>query len=300
MSAEPSTKPEPVEQQPSPSPSLRALTLAPEDDAWRDRLLRMLLPWRLFTSPVFLNDSVIGDERPLMFVGNHTIYGVFDTALLFEKLYREHNILLRSMGDHVHFKIPLWRQFLERFGVVHGTPEAADALLARGESILVFPGGAREVARRKNEKYPVIWKQRMGFARLAIKHGCTIIPFSAVGMDDAFDVVIDAEDIHRSRIAPVLRALNVRKDATMPWVRGMGRTPLPRPERLYFRFGTPVRTDRVKGRQSDDTVVRGIREQVRVQVEQGIAELLEYREQDPARTIKGRVKETLRKVVPLG
>lgn len=298
MSAQPTEMTPPIPSSPEPSVDTRTLALAPEDDAWRDRLLRMLLPWRLLTSPVFLNDEVIGDERPLMFVGNHTIYGVFDTAVLFEKLYREHGILLRSMGDHVHFKIPLWREFLQRFGVVHGTPEAADALLAQGSSILVFPGGAREVARRKNEKYPVIWKQRMGFARLAIKHGCTIIPFSAVGMDDAFDVVVDADDIHGSAIAPLLRVLNVRREATMPWVRGMGRTPIPRPERLYFRFGKPVPTRRVKGRHTDDTTVRAIREQVRVQVEEGIQELLKYREQDPARTIKGRITQTLRKVVP--
>jgi len=278
-------------------PNLPGLALAPEDDAWRDRLLGCLLPWRLMTSPVFLDDHVIGAGRPLMFVGNHTIYGLFDTAVLFEKLYREHGILLRSMGDHIHFKIPYWRDFLTRFGVVNGTPDAADALLAQGSSLLVFPGGAREVARRKGEKYPVLWKQRMGFARLAIKHGCTIIPFSAVGMDDALDVVMDAEDFHGSALGPLLKLLNVRPERTMPVARGVGKTPIPRPERLYFRFAPPVETAHLQGRHEEEDVVRQIREDVRTRVEEGIQILLAHREQDPARTIRGRIRQTLRRVV---
>src|SRR5205085_1291353 len=102
-------------------------------------------------------------ERPLMFVGNHTLYGILDSALLFDMLYRERGILLRGLGEHLHFKIPLWGPLLARFGVVDGTRANCDALLAAGECTLVFPGGAREVARRKNEKYPLHWKERMGF-----------------------------------------------------------------------------------------------------------------------------------------
>jgi hypothetical protein len=35
--------------------------------------------------------------------------------------------------------------------------------------VLVYPGGGREVAKRKGEKYQLLWKERVGFARLAIE-----------------------------------------------------------------------------------------------------------------------------------
>ena len=60
--------------------------------------------------------------------------------------------------------------------------------------ILVYPGGGREVAKRKGESYKLIWKERMGFARLAIEHGYTIVPFAAVGAEEAVDIVLDGDN----------------------------------------------------------------------------------------------------------
>ena len=37
--------------------------------------------------------------------------------------------------------------------------------MERGEAILVFPGGGREVMKRKDEDYVLIWKERLGFVR---------------------------------------------------------------------------------------------------------------------------------------
>ena len=45
-----------------------------------------------------------------------------------------------------------WRDFLAGFGAVDGTRENCAALMREGESILVYPGGAREVFKRKSEK----------------------------------------------------------------------------------------------------------------------------------------------------
>jgi 1-acyl-sn-glycerol-3-phosphate acyltransferase len=59
------------------------------------------------------------------------------------------------------------------------------------QTILVFPGGSREVNKRRGQQYQLLWRERIGFARLAIKHGYPIVPFAAVGADDMFDVIID-------------------------------------------------------------------------------------------------------------
>jgi hypothetical protein len=41
--------------------------------------------------------------------------------------------------------------------VIDGTPENVRALVRAGDSIVVFPGGAREVFKRRGEKYTLLW-----------------------------------------------------------------------------------------------------------------------------------------------
>jgi 1-acyl-sn-glycerol-3-phosphate acyltransferase len=82
---------------------------------------------------------------------------------------------------------------LTRLGTVDGTREITSELMRRGELVMVFPGGAREVNKRKNEQYKLVWKNRLGFARLAIQHGYPIVPFASVGAEHGIDIVLDNE-----------------------------------------------------------------------------------------------------------
>ncbi len=242
--------------------------------------LRLLAPWRAFTDPMFVGLEHIPDDRPLLLVGNHTLFGLLDAPLLFAEVYRRKGILLRALGDHAHFKIPVWRDLLTRFGTVDGTRENCARLMAAGEALLVFPGGAREVAKRRGEKYQLMWKERLGFARLALRHGATIVPFAAVGAEDAYDVVLDADDVMASPIGPLLRKLRVRSDVIMPLVRGVA-GPLPRRERFYFAFRPPVPTAGLGG--DSDAAATALRDLVRAEVEAGIADLLAIQAADPGR-----------------
>jgi 1-acyl-sn-glycerol-3-phosphate acyltransferase len=156
------------------------------------------------------------------------------------------------VGEHAHYKVPGWRDALSRWGAVRGTRDNVHELMRQRETILVFPGGAREVNKRKGEKYQLIWKERLGFARLAIAHGYQITPFAAV-------------------------------------VRGIGPTMLPRPQRLYFWFGEPVATAPYGGASDDDGAARAVRDEVKAAVEGGIAFLLAEREDDPQRGLIARL-----------
>jgi 1-acyl-sn-glycerol-3-phosphate acyltransferase len=241
-----------------------------------DRVLALLAPFAPLARPAFFGMERIPADRPLLFVGNHTLYGILDVPFLFERLYRDHGILLRSLGDHLHFKVPGWRELLVKFGVVHGNPENCAALMDAGECILVFPGGAREVARRKGEQNCLVWKNRVGFARMAIRHGCTIVPFSAVGVDDAFEILYDAHDITASRLGPWLELLGMREDLLAPIPRSF------HPERLYFRIAEPIPTAHLEGRDDDETCW-AIRREVQRSIEAGIDELVAHRAADPER-----------------
>lgn len=258
------------------------------------RLRRLLAPYEWIARPLSIGIENVPAKGPALLVGNHTLLGLLDPPALYLELLAKRGVFPRALGDHGHFRIPLWRDWLARWGVADGTPENCSRLLDAGEIVLVFPGGAREVSKRKGERYKLVWKERLGFARMAIRARCPVAPFAAVGVEDALDVVLDADEILASPAGRLLRRLGVREDWVMPMVRGVGPTPLPRLQRLYFRFLRPISTRKYKGDFRNDDACREVRDRVRAAVERGIAELLEIQARDPERTLGGRIRKRLR------
>jgi 1-acyl-sn-glycerol-3-phosphate acyltransferase len=253
-----------------------------------------IAPWKLLTAPVFFGLERVPRERPALFVGNHTLMGMLDVPLMILELLDECGVLIHPLGDHIHFQIPLWRELVASFGVVDASPESCSELMRDGKSIVVFPGGGREVFRRKGEKYQLLWKERVGFARMAAEHRYPIVPFASVGADDCFDIVVDGDDLLRSPLGPVVERLSPRPDLMPPLVRGIGLSPLPRPERFYFHFGDPIETAHLEGRSDDAAAVFAVREQVREAVEAGIEFLLAEQGRDPERGFLSRMLRTPR------
>jgi hypothetical protein len=79
-----------------------------------------------------------------------------------------------------------------------------------------------------------------------------------------------------------------------PVVRGVGLTPLPRPERLYFWFGEPIETTGFADR-DDDTAARAVRDEVKQSLMAGIQFLRDERDKDPDRDL---TKRLLRSAIP--
>ena len=78
-----------------------------------------------------------------------------------------------------------------------------------GQHLMVFPGGAREVFKRKNEAYRLIWKEQIGFVQLAAAFGYRIVPFASLGADESLHIALDAGDIMSSLIGKLLRATGI-------------------------------------------------------------------------------------------
>lgn len=283
------------------SPSADVLAFTPPSP---DQMRRFFRAARWYFNPEFLGLWEVDLSRPALFVGNHTLHGLSDAPLMIEHLYTHYGVMLRGLGDRGHFKVPGWGQFLERHGMVLGTPENCAALMKSGQSVLVFPGGGREVMRRKGEAYRLIWKQRAGFARLAIEHGYDIIPFGSVGPDESWKILVDANDVMESRPWKWLAARTKIEDLTRggdmlpPISRGLGPTMFPRPQRFYFGFGSRLETRHLEGRVDDKAAVWAVREQVARAVEGQIARLIRYRNEDrlsnwsPLRRLLAPVNET--------
>ena len=241
---------------------------------------------RAYFDPYFQGLDALKFDRPALWAGNHTLYGLLDVPLMVEHIYTRHGVMLRGLGDRGHFTLPGWGKLLVNAGMVLGSPEHCAALMQAKHHVLVFPGGGREVMRRKGEAYQLIWKQRTGFARLAIEHGYDIIPFGSVGPDENFQILLDAKDISKSRLWKLfsqrlpLDAYTRNGDMIPPLARGVGLSVLPRPQRYYFGFGKRIRTSQLKRDASDQDAVWAIRERVGRAVEKEIDALKAYRQTD--------------------
>jgi 1-acyl-sn-glycerol-3-phosphate acyltransferase len=254
----------------------------PTEDAI-DRLAALVEPLARVTQPKVYGVERLPENGALL-VGNHTLMGFLDLPFMMTEVWKRRRMTLRGLGEHAHYAIPVWRDALAMCGMVRGTRDNVRALMRDRQNVLVFPGGAREVNKRKGEQYQLMWKERLGFARLAIEHEYPIVPFAAVGAEEMLDIVVDANN-------PVFASFNrtIEKLTRLPLepsiVRGIGLSPLPRPERLYFWFGEPIAP---RGRAPE-----AVRDEVRTAVETGIAFLHDERERDPNRGLIPRLRRRL-------
>lgn len=252
----------------------------------RAMVRRGLAPLERWFSPRFYGLENVDPATPSLFIGNHTIYGVIDSPLIFGGLYEKTGVFVRALGDHFHYKVPGWGDMLLRYGSVPGTPENCRTLMDAGAHVLVFPGGAREVAKRRGEENRLTWKKRTGFARMAIEHQYQILPFASLGADEMFDIVYDGDDFKSSWLGRRLLANEqVAKllrdgDLFMPITRGLGGTLIPRPVRFYFMFGKPIPTTPWAGRANDRTAQWELRNEVAASVEGMLSQLKAIRADD--------------------
>jgi 1-acyl-sn-glycerol-3-phosphate acyltransferase len=189
------------------------------------------------------------------------------------------------MGDKFLFANPRMANFVLRTGGVMGHPEVCSALMAAGQDLLVFPGGAHEAVKAARDMYELQWKERYGFVKLAAKSGYTIMPFGIVGPDEFYGHLMEGEDLPDSPIGALLKKLGVlnedtRKDMLPPIPVGALGTPFPKPQRCYLGFGEPIDLAQMKGRTPTRRQQQKLRDQVAEQIETQLAELLFTRAQN--------------------
>jgi 1-acyl-sn-glycerol-3-phosphate acyltransferase len=249
-----------------------------------------IAPFKRYFKPEFIGIDDIDASRPAMYVSNHAVLGVLDGYPFGAELYLRKGIFLRALADRNHFKIPLWRDVLHKnLGAVEASRANCSAIMERGESLLVFPGGTREICKKKGEAYELKWEDRRGFVRMAMQHGYDIIPVAAVGAEDAYTVVKDANDIlDHSLAGKFLKqtglAHTMFKDGELllPLVKGVGLTLFPKPVKLYFSFGKRIATKKYMSLYEDIETQELIKSKVELSLLKQFKTLFELREEEKA------------------
>jgi 1-acyl-sn-glycerol-3-phosphate acyltransferase len=262
-------------------PKTKAAVSGPATDRAVALLLSAVKPLERTFRPTFEGIENIPKERPVLFVGNHVVWSGIDILLMAAGLMREADIRIRPLGDRAHFMIPLWRDVLRAYGAVEGSRPNCAKLMREGQCILVYPGGAREVAKRRGEKYKLLWGNRLGFAKMALEHDAIIVPFATVGGEEMWDIVVDANDLLASPIGPLVDKLLPRKDFIAPLVTGRGGGPLPKPVKMYFRFEPPIRVTEIEG-SDEEARARTVRDLTKTAVESALQTLFDRRDREQA------------------
>jgi 1-acyl-sn-glycerol-3-phosphate acyltransferase len=124
-------------------------------------------------------------------VANHT-FG-WDVAFAMGEIRKRTGRTVWALGEHLWWKVPVLRRIAAGLGTVDGTPENVDQLLGAEELVVVLPGGLRESLKPRELRYRLLWGHRYGFIRAAIRNRTPICPLAALGSDELFDLVGDAQ-----------------------------------------------------------------------------------------------------------
>jgi 1-acyl-sn-glycerol-3-phosphate acyltransferase len=168
----------------------------------------------------------------VLLVANHSGQLPIDGALVAAALFMdaEPPRFVRAMVEKWAVSLPFVSLLFSRVGQVVGVPENAERLLSQGEALLVFPEGARGVAKTFDRRYKLA-DFGLGFMRLAVETNTPVVPVAIVGGEEQYVSIANLEGLARLLRMP---AFPVIPQLFVPG----GQLPLPTKYRLWF--GEPM------------------------------------------------------------
>jgi len=139
---------------------------------------------RLWFRPRVFGLEQVPTDRPVVYVAKHPrTFLYLETVLL--------GLITFWEGEHRPFRTMEKRNtsihsapglgwFRRQVQSIEATEEAALSTLALGESVLVYPGGSRDLYGPPDT---VDWRGRRGFARFAARAGVPVVPVAMAGAD---------------------------------------------------------------------------------------------------------------------
>lgn len=229
-------------------------------------------------------DNLPRDGRFLL-VGNHTSFGIAEIVLIPYFVHRELGVRVRGLANRgLADQRGLSADLFAAAGAVVGNQDNGGELMRHNETLLVFPGGGREMPKFKGEEYQLFWEGRSGFARLAIAHDYPIVPVGLVGGDDVYRALASRDSAWGRAGRLFTKHVLRQPDVNIPLLRGLGPTLIPRPQRMYLRFGAPISTvkpPRISAAAWEAT----IKDRTQAALAKVLVELQGVRESDPYRSL---------------
>ncbi|XKL65248.1 hypothetical protein PGB90_008668 [Kerria lacca] len=126
----------------------------------------------------------IPDDTPALFVYYHGAIPV-DLYYFLSRVFLLKNRLIHTVADRFLFKIPGFSIISEALKVIPGTVQTCSTILKENNLLAIAPGGVYE-AQFGDCYYSLMWKKRLGFAKVAIDAKVPIIPIFTENIREAF------------------------------------------------------------------------------------------------------------------
>ncbi|KAJ3357266.1 Diacylglycerol O-acyltransferase 2 [Entophlyctis luteolus] len=174
-----------------------------EKGARRSETVRRFIGWTWFRDffPISLRKEVDLDPSKKYIFAYHPhgiiSLGAFTSfateACNISKLFPGLNIRLLTLESN--FRIPFWRDLLLALNVASADKSSINYILSNkgvsrpGDSLALVVGGAAEALEARPRETVLVLKTRMGFVKLAIVHGASLVPVFGFGENDVWDQV---------------------------------------------------------------------------------------------------------------
>lgn len=213
-----------------------------------------------FRTETFGIEHVPASGRVVL-VANHSGQLPFDAVCIGAATFFEAKQprLVRAMVEHFVPTMPYVSYLMSRFGQITGTPENCRRLLEQEEAILVFPEGARGIAKPFSRRYQ-LGPFGQGFLRLALETGAPIVPVAVIGAEE------QAPTINLRLLARLLGTPSLPMLPFPPFV------PWPLPVKYRIYFGAPMHFAGT-GDEDDELVdehVRAVRNRIQSMIHVGL------------------------------
>lgn len=195
-------------------------------------------------------------KGPMLIVGNHSggMASVDPVPFLIHWVReRGAEAPLYFLAYDLLFAVPRVGPWLRRIGLLPASHANAEKALARGGSVIVFPGGDHEVFRPWTERNRITFGGRTGFIRLALSAGVPVVPMTIHGAHESTIVLTRGREIARWIGSDRIK-VNV-----FPIIFGLpfGVTPafvpsLPLPAKMTVEIGKPLNWSRYGPEGADD------------------------------------------------
>jgi 1-acyl-sn-glycerol-3-phosphate acyltransferase/biopolymer transport protein ExbB/TolQ len=130
-------------------------------------------------------------DRSALIVGYHGRPMALDLVLLQSLIHDRLGYVPHAFAFTGLFQIPVLGRMFHELGMVTGDGPHLDAAVARGEHLIVTPGGTREGLRSHRDTYRVDWGTRRGYLKLALRLNLPIVPVGGAGMDQTWHGLFD-------------------------------------------------------------------------------------------------------------
>lgn len=188
---------------------------------------------------------------------------------------------LHATAHDVLMKTPVLGTYFRNMGVISPTRENIQAAFAKGDDVVLWPGGEKDSFRSWTKRDKAVLGDRVGFIRLAIRSGRPIVPVATIGGHDTMFVLSEGRGLAkmlnlkkylRSEVAPIT--------LSFPLGIAVHATPLqhiPLPAKIRTEFLEPIYFDVDPALADDDAYVHRIYTEIESRIQAGMDKLAKKR-----------------------